>query len=103
MAYTSTVEQPFGTRIHNGAPSASTLLTRPACAAVGMPCRHFHARYVDISPSVHCPHIGPTGGGKCTEDLPYSMSKIAHLMPNRPTFYSVNPLLQAEINQTAKW
>jgi len=68
-----------------------------------MPCRHFHARYVDISPAVHCPHIGPTGGHKCTEDLPYSMDKIATLIPKRPTFYSVNPLLQAAINQTAKW
>jgi hypothetical protein len=24
---------------------------------------------VDISPEVHCPHIGPTGGGKCSEDV----------------------------------
>eukprot|EP00775_Hariotina_reticulata_P011230 gene11230-11379_t len=66
-------------------------------------CRFFHARFVDVSPEVHCPHIGPTGGGKCVEDLPYSMDKLGTLMPQRPTFYSVNRQLQGRVNRTAKW
>lgn len=75
----------------------------PEYALCAVHCRFFHARYVDISPEVHCPHIGPTGGGKCAEDLPYSLDKIDKLMPNRPTFYSVDPLLQADWNQTVNW
>jgi hypothetical protein len=76
---------------------------RPESALCAVHRRFFHARYVDISPEVHCPHIGPTGGGKCTEDLPYSLDTIDKLMPNRPTFYSVDPLLQADWNQTVNW
>ncbi|KAJ7906802.1 hypothetical protein B0H13DRAFT_2333150 [Mycena leptocephala] len=30
-------------------------------------CRYLHAAMVSRRPSVHCPHIGPTGGDMCTE------------------------------------
>nr|GAT43385.1 predicted protein [Mycena chlorophos] len=28
-------------------------------------CRTLHVRLALIRPEVHCPHVGPTGGGKC--------------------------------------
>ena len=34
-------------------------------------CRTIHENMVPFRPSVHCPHIGPTGGGYCTDDLTY--------------------------------
>lgn len=27
---------------------------------------------VPIRPSVHCPHLGPTGGGFCSDDRTYA-------------------------------
>ncbi|KAJ7053227.1 hypothetical protein C8F01DRAFT_1375384 [Mycena amicta] len=30
-------------------------------------CRLIHARLALIRPEVHCPHVGPTGGGKCVD------------------------------------
>jgi hypothetical protein len=30
-------------------------------------CRYWHKAMVPLSPSVHCPHIGPTGGGFCID------------------------------------
>lgn len=30
-------------------------------------CRMIHENMVPYRPSVHCPHIGPTGGGYCTD------------------------------------
>jgi hypothetical protein len=29
-------------------------------------CRSIHTNFVPLLPSVHCPHVGPTGGGACT-------------------------------------
>ncbi|KAF2430900.1 hypothetical protein EJ08DRAFT_588123 [Tothia fuscella] len=34
-------------------------------------CRNIHALLTVIRPAIHCPHIGPTGGGKCT-DIDYN-------------------------------
>jgi hypothetical protein len=34
-------------------------------------CRMLHQNMVPFRPSVHCPHIGPTGGGMCTDDMTY--------------------------------
>lgn len=53
----------------------------------------FHARYIDVDPNTHCPHIGPSGGGKCTEDLPYTPDKTDKLIP-RLTFFYGPPLLE---------
>ncbi|KAI9748684.1 MAG: hypothetical protein M1815_003041 [Lichina confinis] len=33
-------------------------------------CRTIHLVLVQIRPEIHCPHVGPTGGGKCV-DKPY--------------------------------
>ncbi|CAF2854648.1 unnamed protein product [Rotaria sp. Silwood2] len=30
-------------------------------------CRAIHTNFVPLLPSVHCPHVGPTGGGACTD------------------------------------
>lgn len=30
-------------------------------------CRVIHTNFVPLIPSVHCPHVGPTGGGMCTD------------------------------------
>lgn len=34
-------------------------------------CRMLHQNMVPYRPSVHCSHIGPTGGGMCTDDMTY--------------------------------
>ncbi|TVY83101.1 hypothetical protein LSUE1_G005917, partial [Lachnellula suecica] len=34
-------------------------------------CRIVHQNMVPFRPSVHCNHIGPTGGGYCTDDTTY--------------------------------
>lgn len=34
-------------------------------------CRSVHEQMVPLRPEFHCPHIGPTGGGMCTDDLSY--------------------------------
>lgn len=33
-------------------------------------CRIIHVRLVGVNPGLHCPHVGPSGGGKCV-DVPY--------------------------------
>lgn len=35
-----------------------------------MVCRIIHVRLVGVNPGLHCPHVGPSGGGKCV-DVPY--------------------------------
>ncbi|KAG9647851.1 hypothetical protein KCU95_g9871, partial [Aureobasidium melanogenum] len=34
-------------------------------------CRMIHQNMVPLRPEVHCPHIGPTGGGMCADDRTY--------------------------------
>lgn len=34
-------------------------------------CRFVHSAMLPLAPSVHCPHIGPSGGGACV-DVPYA-------------------------------
>lgn len=31
-------------------------------------CRAIHSIFTLSRPSIHCPHVGPTGGGKCSEE-----------------------------------
>ncbi|KAI8469053.1 MAG: hypothetical protein J3K34DRAFT_522429 [Monoraphidium minutum] len=64
-------------------------------------CRMFHARYIDVDPDVHCPHIGPSGGGKCTEDLPYTPDKVDPLIPPL-TFFYANPLIAGLLRQVVE-
>lgn len=35
-------------------------------------CRSLHQLMLPLRPLVHCPHIGPAGGGMCVDDLEYS-------------------------------
>ncbi|CAF3614879.1 unnamed protein product [Rotaria sp. Silwood1] len=30
-------------------------------------CRFIHTYFVPLLPSIHCPHVGPTGGEACTD------------------------------------
>lgn len=34
-------------------------------------CRMIHENMVPLRPSLHCFHIGPAGGGYCTDDMTY--------------------------------
>ena len=50
-------------------------------------CRMVHQNMVPLRPAVHCPHIGPTGGGFC-DDLPsYSDTVEANYFTNSPFAY----------------
>ncbi|CAF5139208.1 unnamed protein product, partial [Rotaria sp. Silwood1] len=42
-------------------------------------CRSIHAYFVPLFPSVHCSHVGPTGGGACT-------NKTIDFYYNQPNF-----------------
>lgn len=45
-------------------------------------CRHLHAKILPLRPEVHCPHIGPTGGDMCVDDLTYQEAVL------EPTFFN---------------
>ncbi|MCJ1477113.1 hypothetical protein MMC13_005784 [Lambiella insularis] len=34
-------------------------------------CRMLHQDMVSLDPDLHCPHVGPTGGGYCTNNRDY--------------------------------
>lgn len=33
-----------------------------------MVCRLVHVKLADVNPGLHCPHVGPNGGGKCVDE-----------------------------------
>ncbi|OJK00937.1 hypothetical protein ASPACDRAFT_42437 [Aspergillus aculeatus ATCC 16872] len=39
-------------------------------------CREVHEHMVQYDPTVHCPHIGPTGGEYCVNDQTYSQKVL---------------------------
>ena len=43
-----------------------------------------HQNMVPLRPTVHCPHIGPTGGGYCTDDVSYVETLNANYFTNSP-------------------
>ncbi|MCJ1229429.1 hypothetical protein MMC12_006095 [Toensbergia leucococca] len=47
-------------------------------------CRSVHQNMVPFRPSVHCPHIGPTGGGYCTDDTTYPGTVTNSYFTNTP-------------------
>ncbi|KUI58126.1 hypothetical protein VP1G_05441 [Cytospora mali] len=47
-------------------------------------CRMAHQPMVPIRPSVHCSHIGPTGGDYCTNDRTYAGMVEQPLFTNQP-------------------
>lgn len=42
-------------------------------------CRNIHLVLTQVRPDVHCPHVGPTGGGKCV-NVPYPKNYFADEM-----------------------
>jgi len=46
--------------------------------------RMVHQNMVPFRPDVHCPHIGPSGGGYCTNDLVYQDVVLQPYFTNSP-------------------
>ncbi|KAI9718660.1 MAG: hypothetical protein M1828_006595 [Chrysothrix sp. TS-e1954] len=47
-------------------------------------CRMVHQNMVPFRPGVHCSHIGPSGGGYCTDDRNYSGMVVQPYFVNAP-------------------
>jgi hypothetical protein len=47
-------------------------------------CRMMHAEMLQYRPEVHCPHIGPSGGGMCVDDQTYSEKVLQDYFTNAP-------------------
>ena len=47
-------------------------------------CRSVHQNMVPLRPEVHCPHIGKTGGGYCTDDTTYLDTVMQDYFSNSP-------------------
>jgi hypothetical protein len=47
-------------------------------------------------PEVHCAHVGPSGGGQCTDDVPFTPGKADKVIPPLTIFYAP-PLLASFI------
>ena len=49
-----------------------------------------HQNMVPFRPAVHCPHIGPTGGGYCDDDKTYDQTVTQDYFTNYPFAYGGN-------------
>jgi len=52
-------------------------------------CRSIHLVLTQLRPEVHCPHVGPTGGGKCVDiptPLEYFLDQPLYNNPEGETF-----------------
>ncbi|KAJ4299836.1 hypothetical protein N0V90_005082 [Kalmusia sp. IMI 367209] len=47
-------------------------------------CRNVHEIMVKFRPDVHCPHIGKSGGGQCTDDYTYVQKVNEEYYTNAP-------------------
>ncbi len=47
-------------------------------------CRLVHGGMVKFRPEVHCPHIGPSGGGMCVDDQAYADRVVQKYFTNSP-------------------
>ncbi|OJD31885.1 uncharacterized protein BKCO1_4300067 [Diplodia corticola] len=47
-------------------------------------CRMVHENMVPLRPEVHCPHIGPGGGGMCVDDLTYAQRVLQEYYTHAP-------------------
>lgn len=45
-------------------------------------CRMVHQNMVSLRPAVHCPHIGPSGGGYCVDTPSYTETVEANYFSN---------------------
>ena len=50
-------------------------------------CRMVHQNMVPLRPAVHCPHIGPSGGGYCVDTPSYADTVGASYFSNFPFAY----------------
>ena len=50
-------------------------------------CRMVHQNMVPLRPAVHCPHIGPSGGGYCVDTPTYADTISADYFTNFPFAY----------------
>lgn len=51
-------------------------------------CRMVHQNMVPLRPSVHCPHIGKTGGGYCNDNTNYTSTVEQDFFTNLPFGYT---------------
>lgn len=54
-------------------------------------CRLMHSEMLQYRPQVHCPHIGPSGGGMCVDDQTYSEKVLQN-------YYTNSPFIPSEID-----
>jgi hypothetical protein len=47
-------------------------------------CRMVHENMIPFRPEVHCPHIGPSGGGMCVDDATYAQKVLQPYFTNAP-------------------
>ena len=47
-------------------------------------CRTLHQYMIPANPDLHCPHVGPTGGGMCVDDLTYAQKVLQPVFTNAP-------------------
>lgn len=50
-------------------------------------CRMVHQNMVPLRPAVHCPHIGPSGGGYCVDSPSYEDTVGENYFTNAPFVY----------------
>ena len=50
-------------------------------------CRMVHQNMVPLRPAVHCPHIGPSGGGYCVDTPDYAGTVNENYFSNYPFAY----------------
>lgn len=60
-------------------------------------CRSVHERMVRSRPWLHCPHIGPTGGGECDDSISYVEKVEERLDANSPWIASVPVVSSAPV------
>ena len=65
-----------------GPPSPSFALLMRVTGQNTLLCRMVHQNMVPLRPAVHCPHIGPSGGGYCIDTPSYADTVGANYFSN---------------------
>ena len=47
-------------------------------------CRMVHENMIPYRPDIHCPHIGPSGGGMCVDDYTYGLKVLEPFFTHAP-------------------
>ncbi len=70
-------------------------------------CRMVHQNMVPYRPSVHCPHIGKTGGGYCNDAMSYESTVTQNYFKNYPFGYTDrgphSRALENEVHVSSHW